>query len=321
MAGGAAGLATLGLLRSGGRLERVERSSRALGAQVSIVALHDDSREAGRAIDASFAELEQVEQVMSLYRPESQLSRLNRDGVLENPHPWLVSVLESARATSVRSGGAFDATVQPLWDLYAAAKKAGGVPSAEAVEEARGRVDWRAVEISAGRIVLHGEGRAVTLNGIAQGFACDRVRAVLQARGIRHALVDTGELGALGRRADGGPWTAGIQHPRQPDAWLAIAALDDRFLATSGDYATRFSDDFRHNHILDPRTGRSPEEFSSVSVLARTGTEADALSTTLFVLGAEEGLRLVASTPGADALFAFKDGRTTATSGFPKVTS
>jgi thiamine biosynthesis lipoprotein len=228
-------------------------------------------------------------------------------------------VLRAAAAVSARSDGAFDATVQPLWKLYAGAKKAGALPGPEAVREAAGRVDWRKVDVSPDRIRFLGAGMAVTLNGIAQGFAADRVRAALQARGVRHALVNTGEFGSLGRKADGTPWTVGIQHPRQADAYVALASLEERFLSTSGDYATSFSDDFRHNHIFDPRTGLSPTEFSSVTILARTGMEADALTKVLFVRGLEKGLELVRSAPGADALCVFKDGRMIQTDGFPRI--
>src|SRR6185503_16682220 len=105
-----------------------------------------------------------------------QLSRLNRDGVLDHPDPYLVEVLRAAASVSERSGGAFDATVQPLWQIYADAKKAGRLPDADAVREAAARVDWRNVDVSADRIRLRGAGMAVTLNGIAQGFAADRVR-------------------------------------------------------------------------------------------------------------------------------------------------
>lgn len=312
--GGAGGLAALGMLpalRKSG-LSRVEKAARALGSRVSITALHEDPRAAERAIDGAFGELERVEEVMSLYRPHSQLSRLNRDGLLENPHPYLVTVLRAAEGMSRASGGAFDATVQPLWELYAG----GRIPDRAALAEATRQVDWRRVELSDSRIRIRGR---LTLNGIAQGFAADRVQAALAEGGVRHALVDTGEIGALGRREDGAPWTVGIQHPREADAYAALAGLDGRFMATSGDYATRFSEDFRHNHIVDPRTGLSPVEFSSVTVLARTGMEADALSTAIFVLGLEKGLDLVRATPGADALFIRKDGSMAATDRFPRI--
>ncbi|RPH51081.1 MAG: FAD:protein FMN transferase [Planctomycetota bacterium] len=316
--GGAGGHAALGAVPSRG-LEKAERTSWALGADVTLTALHENRRTAELALSDAFAELHRIEEAMSLYRPHSQLCRLNREGVLPNPDPYLVDVLRAAADLSARSGGAFDATVQPLWELYAAAGKAGRLPESAAVRDAVRRVDWRKVEVAPDCIRFREVGMAVTLNGIAHGFASDRVEAALKARGVRHALVDTGEFGSLGRKADGTPWTVGIQHPRRPDAYLALAALEDRFLSTSGDYATPFSADFRHHHIFDPRTGLSPTEFSSVTVLARTGMEADALTKVLFVLGLEKGLDQVRRIPGADALCVLKDGRMISTDGFPRI--
>ncbi len=319
LVGGAGGLAALGLLSRSHGLHKVERASRALGASVSITALHEDPAAAEAAVAEAFAELERIEQIMSLYRPESELCRLNREGVLENPHPYLVEVLEGARATAERSGGAFDATVQPLWELYARAQKEGRLPSDDAIRAAQARVDWSRVEISRRRIRLAGDGMAITLNGIAQGYASDRVRTVLRDREVRHALVNTGEFAVLGRREDGERWTVGIQHPRRPDAYLALAALEDRFLSTSGDYATWFTEDFLHHHIFDPRTGLSPTELSSVTVLARTGMLSDALTKVVFVQGLQKGMDYIRATPGADALAVLKDGRTVATEGFPRI--
>jgi thiamine biosynthesis lipoprotein len=230
-----------------------------------------------------------------------------------------VAVLRHAQFTSRRTGGAFDVTVQPLWQVYAEAQHAGCLPDAAAVEAARQKVDWRRVLISPERVELCGKGTLVTLNGIAQGFAADCVMAVLRRHGIRHALVNTGEIGTLGRRNDGQQWTVGIQHPRSRDAYIALARLEGRFMATSGDYETTLSEDRVYNHIFDPASGRSPQAFSSVTVIANRGTEADALSTAVFVLGQEKGLRLIENTPGAEALLVLKNGRTLSTSGFPSV--
>ena len=300
-----------------GELRVARRASWALGSNVSIVALHSDRRVAEAAIDDAFAELELVEEVMSLYRPHSHLCLLNRDGRLDDPHPYLLEVLRYAGETSLRSGGAFDVTVQPLWSLYSSARKRGRLPDDAEVAAARRSVDWRRVEVSDRCVRLRGEGTAITLNGIAQGFASDRAAAALEARGVAHALIDTGEVNSLGAgdRPDG--WNVGIQHPREADAYLYMAQLQGRCLATSGDYATTFSDDFRANHLFDPRTGRSPESLASVSIAAPTGMAADALSTAVFVLGPRRGLALVDSTPGADALFVLKNGRMLKTEGFP----
>lgn len=298
-------------------LQRIERRSFALGAEISMLVLHEKPAAAEAAIAAAFGELDAIEDIMSLYRPQSQLCRLNRDGALEQPHPYLVQVLQAAQSMCERSGGAFDVTVQPLWELFAAAQKENRLPDAAAIESARGKVNWRRLEVSAPRVRLLDKGMAVTLNGIAQGFATDRALAILQSHGIKHALIDAGEVGSLGGKENREPWKVGVQDPRRPDELAAALNLDGRCLSTSGDYATTFSPDFVNHHIFDPATGRSPQILSSVSVLARCGMEADALSTAIFVAGAERGIKL-AEASGADALLIRKDGTTQVTSGFPQ---
>ncbi len=294
--------------------KRVEGKSWALGAEVVLTAYHRERVVADRALQAAFVALNEIETVLSLYRPESEICRLNRSGGLERPHPDLVQVLSKALEWSARTKGAFDPTVQPLWPLYANNKS----PGESELDSIRRLINWRQVEVHPNRICL-GPGQAITLNGIAQGFAADRVCAVLRAHGIEHALANTGEFGAVGLKPAGERWNVGIQHPRIADAYLALAGLTDRFLATSGDYETKFNDDFSSHHIFDPVTGRSPATLASVTVLAPTGLEADALSTAVFVLGPERGLDLAASREGVDALVVLKTGEVLATPGFPKV--
>lgn len=295
-------------------LQRVERKSKALGAEVSFVAYHPDRDVAEHALTAALEALDDIENVLSLYRPGSQLCRLNRDGVLECPHPDLDHIIRRAIAWSRLTDGAFDPTVQPLWNLYAK----GGPPNSDRLQAVLRLVDWKQVEVEAQRIRL-GPGQSVTLNGLAQGFAADRVRDVLRAHGIRYALANTGEFAALSHRPDRENWRIGIQHPRVPEAYVALAALDDRFLATSGDYETKFSEDFSTNHIFDPATGRSPATLSSVTVIAPTGLEADALSTAIFVLGPDKGLKLAASRRGVEVLMVLKDGDMVSTPNFPRI--
>ncbi len=300
-------------------LAAVTQHASAFGTTASVTVLDADANLAERAAARALEELQRVDRLMSVYRPESQLSRLNREGVLPRPHPYLVTLLGQAEAFSRTSGGAFDVTVQPLWTLYAEAARAGQRPEPAALRAAVAKVDWRRVALGCRKVELLGRGTAVTLNGIAQGFAADRAREVLRRLGIRHALIDAGEIAAIGGKTLDNPWTVGIQHPRRDDAYLALAGLRGRCLATSGDYATHFSEDFRDHHVFDPRTGRSPVRLASVSVAAATATEADALATAVMVLGPEEGLRLVHRTRGADALMVLKDGTTLASEGFPSV--
>ncbi len=303
--------------RTRGAAARVTRSGWALGAPVKLTVFHPDAGQAESALEAAFAELEQVEHVMSLYRPDSQVCRLNASGHLADPHPWLVEVLRAAADLSRRTGGVFDITVQPLMRLYLDAAAAGRLPTDAEIAAARAKVDWRRVELADGQVRLRGNGTAITLNGIAQGFAADAVGRVLAAHGIASALIDTGEIGTLGAPARRDDWSIGIQHPRQPGDFLGVARLNGRCLATSGDYETRFAEDFTQHHLLDPRTGRSPGELASVSIAAPTALQADALSTAAFVLGLDHGRALVEGTPGAAALFVTKGGHTVRTADFP----
>jgi len=299
-----------------GQLVKLSRNGWALGTQVTLTVFHDDQAAAEEALEQAFKEIETVEQVMSLYRPTSQLSQLNRNGRLDNPHPYLVEVLETASALSEQTNGAFDVTVQPLWTLYYTHAKARTEPTGAELQAALAKVDWRRVEISPQQIRLKGDGTEITLNGIAQGFAADAVGRVLQTYGITSALIDTGEIGTVGARAGKDDWSIGIKHPRKPQDFLGLASLNGRCLATSGDYETRFSEDFSQHHLLDPKTGRSPSELSSVSVAAPTALQADALSTAVFLLGLKAGRQLIEATPGTDALFVTKEGQTVRTSGF-----
>ena len=283
------------------------QSSQALGATVTMTVLHTDESIANSALEAAFAELERIESVMSLYRPESQISRLNRDSVLEQPDASLVEVLRYAVEVAERSDGAFDVTVQPLWTLK------GVNPDAATLA----LVDWRKIELDERRIKL-APGMAITLNGIAQGFAADAAMRVMRAHGVEHALIDAGEFSAHGHNAENAPWRIGIQHPRERGAFAALTQLENRCLATSGDYETSFSDDFSRHHIFDPRTGGSPGEQASVSVLAPTAMSADALSTALFVLGSKRGMEFLRDYPGIDALFILKDDQHVMTKGFAR---
>jgi thiamine biosynthesis lipoprotein len=189
--------------------------------------------------------------------------------------------------------------VQPLWDLARAGRsRAPALPL----------VGWQRMQLDAAGITL-GPGMAITLNGIAQGYALDLARAALQARGIRHALIDTGEFGALGAAEGGRPWMLGVRDPRRENAHVGLLPMDGRAVATSGDYATAFTPDFSSHHIFDPATGASPAELAAVTVAAPSGILADGLSTAFMVMGAQRSLALAASMPGVDLVAIDKAGR------------
>lgn len=310
---GSASVSVLGTRFPLSSLEKIERSGWAFGTKISLTAYHQTGSVATAAIDEAFNELDEIEKVLSLYRPQSQLCKLNNSKAVTNPHPYLVTVLQRSLEWAEKTRGAFDPTVQPLWTLH----KTGRSSDESLIRAALKVVDWKKVNMSMERIEL-GEGQELTFNGIAQGFAADRVKEVLLKHGIKHAMVNTGEYLSMGAKANGDPWRIGIQHPRVQEAYATLADLKDAFLATSGDYETTFAPDFSRHHIFNPRTGRCPGELSSVTVVARTGVDADALSTAIFVLGAEQGMQLARKLQAVELFLVFKDGQTLATPNFPR---
>jgi FAD:protein FMN transferase len=282
-----------------------------LGADASMQLYLPEKGAAAALMQRCLAEIKRLEHIFSLHDPRSSLSVLNRQGYLDAPPPELVHLLQESHRFSVLTDGAFDVTVQPLWNLYAghfaAHSEATEGPSAAAIEAALHLVDYRKIALSPERVELGLTGMELTLNGIAQGYITDRITALLKSEGVERTLVAMGEMRALGTHPDGTPWKVGIRNPLEAGGMAATLPLTDRALATSGGYGTRFSE--TAHHLFDPRTGRSANHYASVSVLAPSATHADALSTGLCVLPLARAARLVQSLPHTEALMLQGDGR------------
>ncbi|PWC39422.1 FAD:protein FMN transferase [Azospirillum sp. TSO35-2] len=309
----AAGLSLLpAALRADGVPLRTWRGV-ALGADASLTIAHPDPAEADRLIALSLEEVARLERVFSLYQADSALRRLNRDGALDGPPTDLVRLLAETVAVAHATGGAFDPTVQPLWQLYAGhfdrpgADPAG--PPAAAVRAARELVDVRALRVDPERIGFARRGMAVTLNGIAQGYITDRVAERLKAEGMGRVLVDMGELRALGHHPSGRPWTVGLTDPTAPERTAETVGLADRALATSGGYGTQFDPAGRFTHLFDPASGACAAQWLAVTVEAADATTADALSTALSVVPEDRVPGILAAYPGVTARFTHRDGR------------
>ncbi len=242
-------------------------TGQALGARASIRLSHP---QAGAITARVLAEIDRLENILSLYRADSALSRLNRGGHLAAPPFELLDCLSIAGAVHRASGGRFDPTVQPLWALWAEAAVQGRRPSGD--EIARVARGWPGVALDTGAITLR-PGMAVTLNGIGQGYVADRVAASLEAEGLTDILVDTGEFRALGGQPEGGDW------PMRLEAGARLG-LRQRALATSSPLGTTFDQTGEDGHILDPATGRPIRAaWRSISISAPSAALADALST------------------------------------------
>lgn len=288
------------------------------GTTLWLRAGHRDKARLQGGLDAAVKAIRQVERQMSLFDSNSAVSQLNQTGVLQSPHPDLVSVLMLSGEVSARSDGAFDVTVQPLWRAWANAQAVGRTASAQAVRDARSRVDWQALKVSATKIAFRRDGMGVTLNGIAQGYAADQARRVLIAHGIEHALLDTGEWTPIGSSRAGSPWMLGIEDPGNDGQTIAAIRSDGRSLATSSDAHYTFSADRKHHHILNPKTGCSPTKIASVTVAADSCALADALTKVMFMGSVEQALD-VARQWQVDVLAIDKAGHWLASPGMPVV--
>lgn len=242
----------------------VRWQGQALGASASLT-LHAPAPLASRAIAMVQRTLVHAESLYSLYREDSALARLNRTGILRDPHPEFLSLLRLADRVHHATGGAFDPTVQPLWQALAT----GGN-----TEAARDLIGWDRLIADPDQVQL-APGQALTLNGIAQGVITDQVARKLRAIGLRQVLVDIGEFAAIG-----GPWPLGVADPLH--GVIDHIQLTDRAVATSSAEATRVGD---QSHILDP-TGQMVPQWSTVSVTAKSATLADAASTAFMLMSA-----------------------------------
>jgi len=286
----------------------VRAAALAFDTSVSICALHGDIALARRAASRALRIVVELDALLTVQRPGSQVGRLNAAGSLDRPDPHLVRLLEFSQALASASAGTFDPSVQPLWDLHLDCQRRGCAPTRVQLARARARINWSAIEVGARRVRL-APGMTITLNGVVQGYAADLAFDSLRHDGVADALIDSGEFGALGRNRSGNPWQVGIQHPRDPSALTGVVPMDGRFLATSGDYSTHFTDDFASHHIFDPGTGESPPGLSSVAVAAHSGLLADGLTKPMMVLDLPAAQRLLRRYPGTGAIWIDKSSR------------
>lgn len=294
------------------RLTTLRQTRLLMGTVINLAVITAEPARGQSAIESTFAEMERLIGYFDHRQPASLVARLNQAGQLSNAPPELVDLLGQALEYSRLTGGAFDISVKPLLDHYRAGQTADR-------PELRQRVGYRQLKLEGSAISFEQPGMAITLDGIAKGRVVDAATTVLKSAGYNNVLVEAGgDLVGSGRRADGTPWRVGIANPRPASGpeILTATAVTAGAMATSGDYMNSFSSDFRLHHILDPRTGRSPAQIASATVLAPTATAADALSTALMVLGPEAGLSLLESLPRTEAFIVTKALQRFQTSGF-----
>ena len=317
-------LIAAGLLRpEGGRpdqgfpgrlIERDSGSRVALGTLVRIQLRCESDQIAREALIRAFAAIDQVDQLMSTYREDSEMSKINRLAAQKpvEVSPETFNLLRKAIEYSRMTEGAFDITVAPLVHLWRQVAREDRLPTRQEMDQVLEKVGYEKIELSSeNRTVFFAqEGVELNVDAIAKGYAVDRALNAVRRPGVRAALVDIGgEIACFGQDKPGHDWIVGIQdlfadnleNPfSQKARWRVV--LRDSAIATSGNYRQYVTISHkRYSHIIDPRTGIPAEKLPSVTILAPRTEDADALATAISVLGPEKGLALIDSIPDTEA--------------------
>jgi thiamine biosynthesis lipoprotein len=301
--------------------ERLSFQRHLMGTSVEILVWGTEREALSRAVERAYEEVERIETRLSVRNQGSDLSEINRSAGMKpvRVDEELCRLIRESIRYSALSGGAFDVTVQGLGDLWDFSRADFHVPAPELVQSRLVRVDHRKIRLDEreSTVFLERKGMAISLAGIAKGYAADRAVGILRESGVGGGVVSAGgDLLAFGRREDGEVWQVGVRNPRNPARNIAMLPASDLAVATSGDYERyRIVEGRRYHHILDPRTGYPVTGCMSATVVARSAMQADALATALFVLGPERGLELAERLPGVEAIVVDAHGDVTASSG------
>lgn len=294
------------------------REEAIMGTAIRAELWHEDQALGQAALDAVMREMHRIDRAMSPFKPDSELSRLNRDAA-KMPVPVsaeMFDLIERSIEFSELSEGAFDITFASVGGMFD--YRNGIKPAADEIAAALPGIDYRHLRLDHRQRTIRfaHEKAKLDLGGIAKGHAVDSCIALLKSRGVKQGLIMAGgDSRVLGDRR-GRPWVIGVQDPRRKDALVARIPLVDAAISTSGDYERYFeADGVRYHHILDPRTGKSACGVRSVTIIGPDATTTEGISKSVFVKGLERGIRFVEALQGIDAVIVDGEGRMHYTAG------
>ena len=280
---------------------------------ICIIMLYDQARP--EIYENIFARIHEIESRMSLFRPDSDISRINASAGIAPVwvHDDVFKVIERAVYMAEFSGGAFDPTIGPLTSLWGVGRDDARIPSQEEIDAVLPLVNWRNIEFDREQstIFLKQPGMALDLGAIAKGYAADEAADIIRRARLRRGLVDLGgNVVTHGVKRDRTPWRVGLQNPvGERGTFLGIISGWDMTVVTSGVSERYFMHDGqRYHHLFSPFDGLPARTgILSATIVGSVSMDADALSTAIFVLGYERGRALVESLEGIEAIFVFED--------------
>lgn len=289
----------------------------------TIIELKVYGKGAEKGINKSIAKLSEIDDKMSVFKDFSEVSIINRNAGITacEVSADTYFVVKKAAQYSKLSGGAFEPTIRPVVNLWGVNTDHAKIPSITEINNDMRFIDYKDIILcdKDKSIKLRNKNQALDLGAIAKGFAADEVKDILIENNIENAIIDLGgNIYALGNKTDGTLWNIGIQDPiKECGAYVGIVSVKNKSIVTSGNYERYFmKGGKKYHHIIDPKTG-SPSENGVISatVISECSIDGDALTTCIYVMGVEKGLKLIESIKGAEAIFITSDKKIYATSG------
>ncbi len=283
-----------------------------LGTEISVYLWHEVPEEAQELVEAVFAETARIDELMSTYKVSSRITVVN-EFAAERPVDAgreLYDLIERSLDVSVLTHGAFDITYESVGQHYDFRERVR--PDAETIERERERIDYRLVELDSGSnsVRFSKPGVRINLGGIAKGYVVERGIDILRRRGVTNAIVTAGGDSRLLGDRRGRPFMVGIRDPRVEGEVAISVPLENEAISTSGDYERYFEQDgVRYHHIIQPSTGKPAAGVHSATVIGPDAVMTDALSTSVFVMGVDRGLRLIAGLPDYESIVIDEDGQ------------
>jgi thiamine biosynthesis lipoprotein len=283
-----------------------------MGTEISVQLWHHDRDAGDDAVEAVFAEMVRIDELMSTYMDESRISLINREAA-DRAVPAgdeLYELIVRSLDISILTRGAFDITYDSVGQYYDFRQRQR--PDAETIERELGRINYRFVQTDDTNKTIHflQPGVRINLGGIAKGYAVERGARILRDLGVRHAIVTAGGDSRLLGDRRGQPWVVGVRDPRKDGEVAIRIPLENEAISTSGDYERYFEENgTRYHHIIQPATGEPANGVHSVTIVGPDAVITDALSTSVFVMGVDQGLRLIATLPDYEGIVIDAEGQ------------
>lgn len=288
---------------------KVTKTRLVMGTFVAMTAIHPSRDEAEQAIGLAFEEIDRLNAMLTHYEKSSSVGSFNSKGKLENAPQEVLDLVARSLYYNQETGGAFDITVKPLVDLYKNSFANNHTPTDSEIERTLKLVGSENLHYHGGTLAFRNSEMGITLDGIAKGFIVDKASEVLTANGVANHLINAGgDIRTNGTAEKGKAWTVAVQDPSKKKEYPDIITMNDGAIATSGNYEIYYDNEKLFHHIVNGRTGHSPQLSSSVTVVASTVMDADALATSVFVMEPKAGLRFIQTQPSTECLVIDKNG-------------